>query len=456
MFQFAFYEHNRTFMKKNKLFRNIALWAMIGGSMVHIQLFPMKYFQAAKGSAQTGVKETVKESTKTVVGGVGEILERADVSIGKLEGALGALSNIQVAPVTVDMTNINETIADVKKSLADVITPENALKLGAGLAIAGATYHGGRKAWNFLENKLLTKSEIIDNEAYPKYGRIDRLRRWWAGYKTPQLIFNPEVKARLQAIKEKIKNIRDRIFNGDVQTTYTNLLLYGPPGTGKTTFARALADYTDMDFLPVSGSRLLQSELLFNEVIDLANRSTYGAIIFIDEADSLFMDRQLLMASNAPNALSQYNALNHILGVTGQKNNKYMIIAATNNPHVLDEAMNRRFPDAVEMPLPTLPTRVELLNLYINKQLFDEKNNTKQFVAAARSLLTSSVIQEIAQKTEGFSHSTIENLVTAIRNSIPKSGIITQNIIDTAINEALIQSKDFAKSKEKRANLFKK
>ena len=60
-------------MKKNKLFSNIALLVVIGSSMVHIQLLPMKYFRTVKDTAQAGVKETVKESTQTVMGSVKEI-----------------------------------------------------------------------------------------------------------------------------------------------------------------------------------------------------------------------------------------------------------------------------------------------------------------------------------------------------------------------------------------------
>ena len=442
-------------MKKNKLFSNIALLVVIGSSMVHIQLLPMKkWFQAAKKSGAEAAKETSEAAMQPVEDTLGKVLE--EKAHNEITYLGKQLSNISVAPIEVNTKPIENIVTDIKESLANVMTPENALKLGAGLAIAGAGYYGSRRAWNYLENTMLNrKNETLDNEAYPKYGRMDRLRRWWAGYKTPLLIFNPEVKARLQAIKAKTKNIRDRILSGDTQATYTNLLLYGPPGTGKTTFARALADYTDMDFLPVSAARLLQSELVFNEVIDLANRSSYGAIIFIDEADTLFMDRQLLMASQKPDALAQYSALTHILSITGQKNSKYMIIAATNHPHVLDESMNRRFPDTIEMPLPTLATRTELLNLYINNLLFNTKNSSKQFIAAARALLTPAVIQAIAQKTENFSHSTIENLVTAMRDSVPPSGVMTQGIIDTAITDALIRVKEGVGDKEKRANISK-
>jgi AAA+ superfamily predicted ATPase len=354
-----------------------------------------------------------------------------------------------------------EVFPHLEKGFRDFFTSfinvENAIRYGGPMAIAVGIPLATTITLRVLEKRLLNpKPEIIESEAYPKYGRIDRLQRWWSGYKTPEVIFDQEVKNHLMEIEEKTKNIRDHILNGDKEATYTNLLLYGPPGTGKTLFARVLADYTDMDFLPVDGTRLLQSELSFNEIIDMAKRSKYGTIIFIDEADSLFIDRQFLMTSKAPDALSQYKALNHILGLTGQKNNKYMIVAATNNPHVLDEAMDRRFPDTVEMPLPSTSTRAALLNLYIGNQLFNEKNNTKEFIAAAHSLLTPNVIQTIAQQTEGFSPDKLESMIKAIRDSAraTKSGIITQSGINDAIKRALKKHQDFIKNKEKRTKAF--
>lgn len=381
------------------------------------------------------------------------------------EGASAFSENIGIAT-----GNFSEGLtADVFPHLQDIsqgaigsfFNARNAAQFGLpiafGIALPLAGYYGSKVFWKVLEQRLTTKKpEIIEKEAYPKYGRSDRLKRWWAGYKTPAVIFDAEVKDYLEEIKEKTKNIRKHILGGDKQATYTNLLLYGPPGTGKTLFARVLADYTDMDFLPVSGARLLQSEIAFSEVVDMANKSKYGTIIFIDEADALFIDRDRLMASNAPDALSQYKALNHILGITGQKNNKFMIIAATNNPHVLDEAMDRRFPDSIEMPLPTKSTRLALLNMYINNQLFNEKNNTKAFVTAARNLLTPQTIQDIAETTAGFSHAKLEDMVKAMRDSAraTQEGIITQKGINNAIDRAIKKHQNLEKNKAIKAKLF--
>jgi AAA+ superfamily predicted ATPase len=316
---------------------------------------------------------------------------------------------------------------------------------------------GTSAAIDIIKYKMTTpKLEIIDQSAHPKYGRMARLSRWWSGYKTPPTIFDQSVKDYLMEIQEKTKNIRNHILAGDKSATYANLLLYGPPGTGKTLFARVLADYTDMDFLPVTAAGLLQSTTAFNDLIEMANRSKYGTIIFIDEADALFIDRNKLLQSTATDALAQYKALNHILAKLGQRNNKFMIVAATNFAHVMDEAMERRFPEAVEMPLPDATTRLALLKLYVNNELFDEKSNSKEFITRARLLLTDVSISTLSDKLDGFSHAKIGDLVKAMKDATraTKDGMLTATIIKNTVDRAIQKHLVLEKNKKIREQFF--
>jgi ATPase family AAA domain-containing protein 3A/B len=331
-----------------------------------------------------------------------------------------------------------------EKTLSDVVY--QGVLLGMVPMVGILMQKGASTVLDVIKYKMTTpKPAIINQEAYPKYGRMDRMRRWWAGYKTPPTIFDSAIKERLARIEEKTKNIKEHIRKGDKSATYTNLLLYGPPGTGKTLFARVLADYADMDFLPTSGALLTQTPVLFNELVEMANRSSYGTIIFIDEADDLFLKRTTLLQSGSPDALATQRALNHIMGTIGQRNNKFMVIAATNLPQVMDEAMERRFPNAIEMPLPDLPTRLELLNLYIANELFNEKNNSKEFVTTARALLTPQFVKNLAVQLEGFSHSKIGSLIIAIKDATrgTKTGMITQKEVNDAVEEALRKHTQF-------------
>ena len=306
--------------------------------------------------------------------------------------------------------------------------------------IAFVTFKASSAAIDIVKTKLTTTKPIILLPG-AKYGRTDRLKRWWAGYKSPPMLFDVLVKDRLEEIEEKTKNIRDNIRKGQ-KVTYDNLLLYGPPGTGKTLFAQILADKTDMDFLPVTAASLLQSGVegikYFDELTAMARKSRYGTIIFVDEADALFVDRDTLSPDS-----DHYKVLNHILAATGSGSDTFMLIAATNHAYVMDPAMGRRFQDRVLMPLPDENTRKELLAVYLDEQLFNTKTRNSQFISAARSILTPEKIDEIAKTTAGLSHAEIKDMVTIMgkKAGATKDGIITQRNVDTAIAEAIEKKK---------------
>src|SRR5204862_4825668 len=79
-----------------------------------------------------------------------------------------------------------------------------------------------------------------------------------------------------------------------------------------------------------------QGKAYFDSLMNMANKSAYGTILFIDEADGLFMDRDTLIKAGA---LDHLIVLDHILGATGTDSNKFMLIAATNHAYSFDPAM---------------------------------------------------------------------------------------------------------------------
>ena len=272
--------------------------------------------------------------------------------------------------------------------------------LQIGLPIAGTIalivtgYYGTRFLWKYAEQRMLNpKPKVLLPGA--KIGRYDRWKRYWANYKSPAMIFTESIKKRLEEIVEKTKNIKKHIKAGK-KATYDNLLLCGEPGTGKTLFATLLADLTDMDFAAITAGSLLQKDAgvkYLNELVEMAKNSRYGVIIFIDEADALFVDR-----NDLDPASEHYLVLNHLLALTGDGSNKFMLIAATNHAHVLDEAMGRRFQDRVEMPLPDAVTRKQIIELYKQTVLFNEQNNGIAFVQAVKKLLTAPIIDSYSCK----------------------------------------------------------
>lgn len=283
---------------------------------------------------------------------------------------------------------------------------------------------------------LIPKPAILIKKQKPLYGKMDRLRCWWAGTKAQEMIFNQETENRLKEIEKKTSSLHD-LIKGGKDRTYANLLLYGKPGTGKTLFARTLAEKTDMNFLPVTAASLLQAGVegikYFDELINMANNSPYGTIIFIDEADALFTNRTIINPDS-----EHYKILSHILSVIDGRSNKFMIIAATNHADLLDHAMERRFQDRVLMPLPDKATRSNLITAYIAQILFNEKQTNAQFVEAARALFTPQLITEIALETAGLSHAEIADMIGAMRDKAELNNrlLIIQDI-QSAIDEAI-------------------
>lgn len=325
-------------------------------------------------------------------------------------------------------------------SIGSLLNSENALRFGWPIALFGIVaisgFFGARLSWKVLEKHLLFPKPTILQPG-SKYGWRDRWKRSRAHYTTPSMIFDDSVKEQLEEIQEKTKNIRQRISHGK-KTTYDNLLLYGKPGTGKTLFAQILADTTNMDFLSVTAASLLQSGIegikYFDEIMKMATRSKYGVILFIDEADALFINRDMLNPES-----DHYKLLNHVLAATGNGSSKMMVIAATNHAHIMDPAMGRRFQDRVKMPLPNEKTRKDLLNLYINEYFLDEANVDYENNKAARIILTPAYIDAIAQQTVGLSHAEIKDMIVIMSKKAHAStqGILNQRHVESAIEQAI-------------------
>jgi len=272
------------------------------------------------------------------------------------------------------------------------------------------------------------------------------------------MLFDQSVKERLEEIEEKTKIIRAHNKNRKnrrKKINYDNLLLHGKPGTGKTLFARILADRTDMDFVATTAASLLQSGTTgikyFNDIMAMARRSSYGLILFIDEADALFVDRDTLSPDS-----DHYKILSHILAITGDGTSNFMLIAATNHAYIMDDAMGRRFQDRVLMPLPNEETRKELIDLYAQKFLFNTQNNNKTFVNTAKLLLNKEMIDEIVSKTANLSHAEIKDMIEAIHKKAcaSKDGIITLLHIKQAVDQAIEKHRDLEIDRNKKHSRF--
>jgi AAA+ superfamily predicted ATPase len=347
-------------------------------------------------------------------------------------------------------------------AVGSAINKRNALQFGGiialSIAVMATGYYLTKFLWEVITHKVFNPAPVILLPG-TKYGKWDRCKRWWNSYKTPAMIFDQSVKERLEEIEEKTKLVRAHNKNRKnrrKKISYDNLLLHGKPGTGKTLFARILADRTNMDLAITTAASLLQSGTAgvkyFNDIMHMARRSSYGLILFIDEADALFVDRNTLNPDS-----DHYKVLSHILAITGDGNSNFMLIAATNHAYVLDDAMGRRFQDRVLMPLPDEQTRAQLIDLYAEKFLFNAQTNSEDFVEQAKKLLNKKTVVALVQKTEGLSHAEIKDMIEAMHKKAcaSSSGMITATHITHAIDQAIEKHTVLEEDREKKQIRFK-
>ena len=222
------------------------------------------------------------------------------------------------------------------------------------------------------------------------------------------------------------------------------VLLVGPAGCGKTLLARAVAGESNVPFFYVSGSSFME---LFVGVGSSRVRSLFEnakkqqpCLIFIDELDSIGKARGLSISGGNEEREQTLNQL--LTEMDGfEKNDKIIILGATNRLDVLDPALLRpgRFDRKVVVNLPDIKEREEILNIHATSKPLDEKVN----------------LREVAERTPGFTGADLENVMneSAILTVKNKESKIVQKSILESIEKVLLgpEKKSKILSKEEKA-----
>lgn len=183
-------------------------------------------------------------------------------------------------------------------------------------------------------------------------------------------------------------------FKG-IRRPWRGVLLYGPPGTGKTMLAKALATQGKTTFFNVHSSSFAskwrgESEKLVRILFEMA-RFYAPTTIFIDEVDSLCSKRgegnegegsrrvkaELLVQMEGVNSNTSASANEKS---DEDKRKIVTVMAATNRPWDLDDALRRRFEKRVYIPLPNDKGRLQLFNLNLKKIEVDKNINYEKLV----------------------------------------------------------------------------
>ena len=204
------------------------------------------------------------------------------------------------------------------------------------------------------------------------------------------------------------------------------ILLYGPPGTGKTLLAKAVAHESKANFISIKGPEVLskwvgESEKAIRELFKKA-RQVAPTIVFLDEIDSIAPRRGQYSGSHATESvvnqiLTSIDGLESMDGV--------VVLGATNKPDMLDPALLRpgRFDRLLLTPAPDRQSRVEIFKIH-----------TKDM-----PLAKSVSLDELSEKTEGFSGADIEGVcreaaMLALREDI-KSNEVDKGNFEKALKD---------------------
>ncbi len=212
------------------------------------------------------------------------------------------------------------------------------------------------------------------------------------------------------------------------------VLLHGPPGTGKTRLAQAVANESDAEFFTINGPEIMgsaygESEKRLREVFEEAERAQ-PAIIFIDEIDSIAPKRQNVTGEAEKRLVAQLLTL--MDGLQSRAN--LVVIAATNRPDAIDEALRRpgRFDREIIIGVPDENGRREILGIHTRGMPLGEGVDLK----------------EIARTTHGFVGADIaalarEAAIEAVRRIMPKINFDERTIPPEVLETLQVERDDF-------------
>src|SRR6187200_118667 len=259
-----------------------------------------------------------------------------------------------------------------------------------------------------------------------------------SGHGVPQVAYED-----IGGLKEEIQKVREmielplrhpEIFEKLGIEAPKGVLLYGPPGTGKTLLAKAVANETNAHFISISGPEIMskfygESEARLREIFREAKEKA-PSIMFVDEIDSIAPKREEVTGEVERRVVSQLLSLMDGLEARG----KVIVMAATNRPNALDQALRRpgRFDREIEIKVPDKRGRLEILQIHTHNMPLDTDVDQ----------------DKIAAITHGFVGADLEYLckeaaMKCLRRLLPELNLEDEKLAPDVLNRLIITMNDF-------------
>ncbi|OZA30485.1 MAG: hypothetical protein B7X93_03060 [Hydrogenophilales bacterium 17-61-9] len=230
------------------------------------------------------------------------------------------------------------------------------------------------------------------------------------------LYFDDELKVRLANLATTFARSDEIEARGG--SVPKGVVFYGPPGTGKTTMAQALAKESGWAFIATSGKEILSDS---NKLAEIRRKASdlRPAIVFIDEADDILGDRRM------SGMKMHTNDLLRTIDGAGEPLHDVVWMLATNDIDGLDEAVIRRFPTKIELPVPGLATTAKMVHDWASKRT--------EMIAGG----VDDWSNDVAAALEGLAPSVVKNILDAALNTEAADSVIRNEGMSITVEEVL-------------------